>query len=134
MYLLDSCTISDFMKGDLNTMKKMKTTSPSLIYTSSITHMEIYYGLLRRFQKSHRYFNFLDLFLSEITVLPLDSNSAIQSAKIKTELEKIGLPIGAYDLLIAGIAVSENLTIVTSNEKEFSRVANLPLENWRNIP
>ena len=44
-----------------------------------------------------------------------------------------GVPIGAYDILIASIAVSENLVLVTSNEKEFLRVDNLIIENWRNM-
>lgn len=131
MYLLDSCTISDFMKGDKNTSRKLKTISPSVIYTSTITQMEIKYGLLKKFDYSHRYFKILEEFLSAVTILPFDKNSANHSAEIKKKLERRGLLIGSYDILIAGIAKSENLILVTANEKEFKRIDGLVIENWR---
>ena len=49
---------------------------------------------------------------------------------IRAELENIGTPIGPYDTLIAGIALSSNATLVTHNTKEFSRVEGLSLEDW----
>ena len=133
MYLLDSCTISDFMKGEVHTTKKLKSLNPSIIYTSTITQMEITYGLLRKFDPSNKYFVILKEFLSAITILSFDENSANQGAIIRKTLEAKGGPIGAYDILIASIAVSENLVLVTSNEKEFLRVDNLIIENWRNM-
>ena len=131
MYLLDSCTISDFMKGDENTGTKLKSISPALIYTSTITQMEIMYGLLRKFEPSHKYFKFFDEFITAINILPFDDKAAINSAHIKKNLEMQGRPIGAYDILIAGIAVSEDLTLVTSNIREFTRINTLQIENWR---
>ena len=131
MYLLDSCTISDFMKGEINTTKKLKSLTPSIIYISRITQMEITYGLLRKFDLSHKYFEFLKEFFSAITILSFNENAANQAAIIRKTLEAKGTPIGAYDILIAAIAISENLTLVTSNEKEFLRVDNLIIENWR---
>ena len=132
MYLLDSCTISDFMKGEVNTMSKLKSLSPAKIYTSTITQMEITYGLIRRFEPSHRYFAFFKEFISAITILSFDENAAEHSAIIRKTLEAKGTPIGSYDILIAGIARAENLILATSNEKEFARVDNLTIENWRN--
>lgn len=132
MYLLDSCTISDFMKGEPNTAKKIKSLSPSTIYTSTITQMEITYGLLKKFDYSHKYFNFFEEFIAAITVLSFDEDAAKNSADIRKNLEKLGKPIGSYDILIAGIAKANDLILVTSNEKEFLRVEQLILENWRN--
>ena len=132
MYLLDSCTISDFMKGEINTTNKLKSLSPSIIYTSTITQMEITYGLLRKFDSSHRYFGILKEFLSAITIISFNEEAANQAAIIKKNLEAKGTPIGAYDILIASIALSTDLTLVTSNEKEFLRVDDLIIENWRN--
>ena len=131
MYLLDSCTISDFMKGEPNTVQKLKSLSPSIIYTSTITQMEITYGLLKKFDHSHQYFTLFGDLMAAITILSFDEEAAISSARIRKNLEKIGKPIGAYDILIAGIAKAENLILVTSNEKEFSRIEQLNLENWR---
>lgn len=131
MYLLDSCTISDFMKGHTNTMKKIKNTSPSLIYTMTITQTEIMFGLLRKFDNSHYYYKMFEDFLLAITVLPFDAKAAIQSAVIKKNLESRGNIIGAYDILIAGIAKAASLTLITSDIKEFERIDDLKLANWR---
>lgn len=131
MYLLDSCAISDFMKGERNTMTKVKSFSPAIIYTSTVTQMEIIHGLIRKFDYSHKYFKIFEDFLSVITILPFDEKAANSSAYIKKSLEAKGTPIGSYDILIAGIAMSNKLTLVTSNAKEFSRVDELIIEDWR---
>jgi tRNA(fMet)-specific endonuclease VapC len=132
MYLLDSCTMSDFMKGDNSTLNKIQSTSPSLIYTSTITQTEITYGLLRKFEKSHRYYKILEDFLSVITIVSFDQKSATEAAIIRKDLERAGQSIGAYDILIAGIAKTQGLVLVTSNLKEFQRISDLEIENWRN--
>lgn len=49
---------------------------------------------------------------------------------IRSQLEVLGTPIGAYDLQIAAIALTNNLTLVTHNTKEFKRVNNLLTEDW----
>ena len=49
---------------------------------------------------------------------------------IRAGLERIGQPIGANDLLIAAHARALDLTLVTDNEREFSRIENLRVENW----
>ncbi len=132
MYLLDSCTISDFMKGEISTTKKLKSLSPSIICTSTVTQMEITYGLLRKFDLSHRYYDILKELFSAITIHPFNEDAANKAAIIKKNLEAKGTPIGAYDILIASIAISKDLILVTSNEREFLRVDNLTIENWRN--
>jgi hypothetical protein len=52
------------------------------------------------------------------------------AGRVRAALEKIGTPIGAYDLLIAGQALRRGLTVVTANTSEFSRVAKLSWEDW----
>ncbi|BAU07768.1 hypothetical protein FIS3754_37030 [Fischerella sp. NIES-3754] len=44
-YLLDTCVVSDFVKGENNTLKRLKSSSPHEIFISSITVMEVKYGL-----------------------------------------------------------------------------------------
>ncbi len=60
----------------------------------------------------------------------MDRSAAMDAAVIRAELEKKGLPIGPYDLLIAGLARSQSMTLVTNNTKEFERIDGLRLENW----
>ena len=49
---------------------------------------------------------------------------------IRSELEQQGTPIGPYDLMIASIAKTHNLVLVTHNVREFSRVGGLQVEDW----
>ena len=63
-------------------------------------------------------------------VLPFDLAAAEQAATVRAQLEAQGTPIGPVDALIAGIALSRNLTVVTRNTREFGRVAGLNVENW----
>ena len=58
------------------------------------------------------------------------SSDSVTYAKIRTELQKAGTPIGPMDLLIASQAISKDLILVSNNTREFQRVQNLKLENW----
>lgn len=70
-------------------------------------------------------------FIAPFKVLDFDLASAEAYAEIRADLEKVGTPIGANDPFIAAIALANNLTLVTSNLTEFSRVPNLQILNWR---
>ena len=50
--------------------------------------------------------------------------------QVRTHLERAGTPIGPNDLMIASIALTHNLTLVTHNTREFSRVPDLRIEDW----
>ncbi|MFB2838582.1 PIN domain-containing protein [Floridanema evergladense] len=67
-----------------------------------------------------------------MTILPLTPPVEQYYAEIRTELEQLGTPIGGNDLLIAAHALTLNLTVITANIREFSRVPNLKVENWLN--
>jgi len=54
----------------------------------------------------------------------------LESAAVRATLEREGMPIGPYDLLIAGLARSRDMTLVSNNTAEFERVEGLKLENW----
>jgi len=73
---------------------------------------------------------FLDSALALYTVLPLDTTSAAIAGKLRAALEQSGNVIGPCDLLIAGVALANNLTPVTRNTGEFERVPGLRMENW----
>ena len=67
---------------------------------------------------------------ARLKVLPFDEAAAGHSANIRARLERQGLPIGGYDLLIAGHARSLGLVLVTGNLREFNRVEGLRAEDW----
>jgi tRNA(fMet)-specific endonuclease VapC len=68
--------------------------------------------------------------LDEIGVIALDVPADAEYGNIRSELEAAGQPIGSNDLLIAAHACSLNLTLVTANVREFSRIPGLEVENW----
>ena len=49
---------------------------------------------------------------------------------IRAHLKKIGTPIGAYDIQLAGQALSKSLTFITHNADEFGRVPGLAIADW----
>jgi tRNA(fMet)-specific endonuclease VapC len=69
--------------------------------------------------------------LKTVNQAPFDSAAAAEAAKIRASLEAMGQPIGPYDTLLAGHAMSLQLVLVTNNTREFSRVVGLALENWQ---
>ncbi|MDJ0735489.1 MAG: type II toxin-antitoxin system VapC family toxin [Nostocaceae cyanobacterium] len=130
-YLLDTCVVSDFVKGEENTLKRLKSSLPSKIFISSITPMEVKYGLAVNPQRAIKIQGLIKTFLNSITILPFTSEAPEQAAQIRSSLKTAGTPVGAYDVLIAVAAITNNFILVTSNVREFQRVPNLQIENWR---
>ena len=130
-YLLDTCTLSDYLKGDVNTMQRLKQEKPYKIFVSSITRFEIEYGLKLKPSLTKKIAPQLEAIYQKIKTIDFSIAEANIAAKIRSELKQAGNPIGYYDLLIAATAMSNNLTVVTSNVKEFSRIKDLSVENWR---
>lgn len=131
MYLLDTCTVSDFVKGQPKVLERVKATPPNLIAVSALTRMEVDYGLALNVERARKLAPLLDAFFSAIVTLPFDAADARAAAAIRAALKTQGQPIGAYDVLIAGTALARGLVVVTSNVGEFKRVGGLQLEDWR---
>jgi tRNA(fMet)-specific endonuclease VapC len=130
-YLLDTCTVSDFVKGQPNVLARMKAMPPNLIVVSAITRMEVEYGLALNAERARKLAPVLETFFSVITTLPFDEADAQAAAAIRAALKTKGQPIGAYDVLIAGTGLARGLVVVTSNLAEFQRVGGLQVEDWR---
>jgi tRNA(fMet)-specific endonuclease VapC len=130
-YLLDTCVISDFVKGDTETLHRIKHTAPNLLSISTITSMEIEFGLQLNPARAKIIAPVMSAILANIHILSYSEADAHAAAAIRANLQKRGTPIGAYDVLLAGCAVSRGLILVSSNTKEFQRISGLQLENWR---
>ncbi len=130
-YLLDTFTVSDFVKGQPNVLARVKATLPTLLAVSALTRMEVDYGLALNAARAVKLAPMLDAFFSAIATLSFDAADAKAAAAIRAALKKKGQPIGAYDALIAGTALARGLVVVTSNAAEFKRVSGLQVENWR---
>ena len=99
------------------------------IGVSSITVSEMTYGVEKSRNAEQNRIALLQ-FLSPLEISPYDASAANHYGEIRSLLEKAGQPIGALDTLIAAHARSLDATLVTNNEKEFSRVPGLKTENW----
>jgi tRNA(fMet)-specific endonuclease VapC len=97
---------------------------------SSITHAELQYGIEKSKNKNTNQ-NALDEFLLPLTILPFHGKKVVTCyGEIRASLESKGKTIGPLDMLIAAHALSLDLTIISNNIKEFSRIPNLKYENW----
>ena len=101
-----------------------------IVYVPSLVTFELWYGV----ENSARIaFNTerLEAFLSgRVRVLPFDDGDGRAAGAIRANLEASGRIIGPYDLLIAGQALARQLTLVTANVSEFSRVKGLSWQDW----
>jgi len=93
--------------------------------------MEIAYGLRLNPALSRRVKPLMEGFLNAVHILPYDRTAASMTADIRAVLKRQGRPVGAYDALIAGTALAHELIVVTSNRREFERIAGLRTEDWR---
>ena len=130
-FLLDTCTVSDFVKGQPAVLARIKATPPNLVAVSALTRMEVDYGLALNADRARTLAPLLDTFFATVTTLPFDVADAKAAAAIRAALKTRGQPIGAYDALIAGTGLARGLVVVTSNVGEFKRVGGLQVEDWR---
>jgi tRNA(fMet)-specific endonuclease VapC len=130
-YLLDTCVISDFIKGEPGTKARIKQAFPADLAVSAITVMELYYGLALNPQRASKVEPMIASLLASVITLPFGSVEAERAAHVRAVLKAQGQPIGAYDLLIAATALQHNLLMITTNQREFDRVPGLTTENWR---
>lgn len=130
-YLLDTCVMSDFVKGQPNVLTRLKYEQPDTLAISSVTAMEISYGLKANPARAKKIQPIMNVLLEMIHVLPYEQEDANAAATIRAYLKTYGMPIGPYDVMIGGVALNRNLIMVTSNTKEFKCITGLELEDWR---
>ena len=129
MYVLDTNTLIYFFKGMGNVNQRLLSVSPKDIGIPAVVVYELEYGIAKSTSPKKRQKQLEEL-ISLVNVLPFNELEAKNSADIRAKLEKQGTPIGPYDTLIAGTALTVNGILVTNNIKEFERVKHLKLENW----
>ena len=130
VYLLDTSTWILFLKGaNINLLQKMEAVAPEEVATCSVVKAELWYGALKYGNPERRRTTVSEL-LEPYRSLPFDENSIDAYAAIRHDLDQRGLNIGPNDLMIAAIARAHSLTLVSTNTREFSRVADLQVEDW----
>jgi tRNA(fMet)-specific endonuclease VapC len=132
-YLLDTNVVIALLGNRpplVRTRFRQTVASGEAIALSSIVLFELWYGVARS-QRRQENEERLRVFLSaDIGVLPFDIEDAEISGDIRGALQRVGTPIGPYDLLIAGQAVRTGSTLITANAREFARVPGLDWQDW----
>jgi len=130
LYLLDTNILSDLIKRPTGTVarKIASLDSDEMCCSSVIVACELRYGAFKK--NAPALTVKVNQLLDTIALLPLDLEVQYKYAELRTALEKSGTAIGSNDLLIAAHALTLNLIVVTANEREFSRVPELIVENW----
>ena len=129
-YLLDTnICIYLIKKHPPEVLARFQQIQLNQLHIPTITVFELYYGIEKN-NSQQRNLAALEKFLAPLTVVDFSFDAAKHAAKIRNTLEKQGTPIGAYDIQIAAIALSLDMTLLTNNIREFERVDGLKLENW----
>ncbi len=130
MFLLDTNICIYLMKNAYPSMtERILSVDPSEFYVSAITVFELEYGASKS-NWGDRTKDNMRSFLSPFSILPFDVSDAIVAGQLRSYLAQAGTPIGPYDLQISAQALTRDLTVITHNLSEFSRVPNLKTEDW----
>jgi tRNA(fMet)-specific endonuclease VapC len=127
-FLLDTCAVSDYLRGVEPVVQRIQKVRPSDVAISAVTVMELRYGATRR--QSPKLTASVEAFLSGISILTFDAEAAERAGVLRAKMETKGLSIALADCQIAGTALAYELTLVT-HDKDLMRVPDLKVVDWR---
>ncbi len=127
-FLLDTNAVIGLLGGNAGVLAGVRRHAPQDFGIPAVAAHEMFYGAYRSARQTQ---NLALLDGLRLAVLEFDKEDARQAGEIRALLAAAGIPIGPYDVLIAGQAVARGLVLVTHNVGEFSRVAGLQVEDWQ---
>ncbi len=129
--LIDTDILSYFLNGDISVSEKVQEylTYHNTLSFSEITYFEVLAGLEYK-QATKKIIQF-ELFSANCQILNLSTKSIKISSNIYGELRRGGLHIGTPDLLIAGIAIENEMELITNNVKHYQIIKELKINNWK---
>ncbi|HNJ65078.1 MAG TPA: type II toxin-antitoxin system VapC family toxin [Turneriella sp.] len=129
-YLLDTNVCIQVLRGSLPQIKsRIAAIRHDQIGIPAIVRFELVYGAWRSSNPEQKV-ALVQNFTSAFASVPVTNDVADSCGKIRAMLEKLGKPIGPYDLLIAATALANGLVLVTHNTREFMRIPGIQLEDW----
>jgi tRNA(fMet)-specific endonuclease VapC len=129
LYLLDTNILIAALKGRPEVQQRLESVPLSSMRLSAIVLGELEFGA-EKSEHGERNRARLATLVQRLPLVGIDSDTTRHYAQIRTRLERQGTPIGANDTWIAAQALAIDATLVTDNEREFSRVPGLTVENW----
>ena len=129
-YLLDSNVCIRYLNGQSEKVhQRLSRRRTEEIVLCSVVKAELIYGALKS-RNPLKNLQKLAFFTAPFLSLPFDDKAAETYGRIRSELERTGTPIGPNDLMIAAIAVANDIILVTHNTSEFSKISSLRIEDW----
>jgi tRNA(fMet)-specific endonuclease VapC len=132
-HLLDTNSFIDHLRRGPNSKvtAKLVAAAPGSVYLCSVVLAELLYGAMHS-SVAHQASNLalIAALRQQFVSLPFDDRAAEEYGKIRAHLAATGSLIGPNDMMIAAIALANQMTLVTQNTSEFSRVPGLTLEQW----
>ena len=136
-YLLDTNACVALINGNPPSVRakfRKATDLGGQVFVSSIALFELWYGVAKSSRRDFNKKRLETFFAGPIHPLSFEDQDAEIAGVIRAGLESIGKPIGAYDLLIAGQAIRNKLTLITANLSEFARIKELAWADWGKVP
>jgi tRNA(fMet)-specific endonuclease VapC len=130
-YLLDTDTLIYWLKGNNSIEQKALAIGLKYLSYSIISHAELCFGAYNSQQKDKN-LKAIQVVNQKLALINLNTESAELFGMVKADLKQQGTIILDADIMIAAIALSNKLTLVTNNEKHFIRIPDLIIENWVN--
>ncbi len=129
-FLLDTNTCIEYLRNrNTGVVATLKAKRPADLALSTVVVAEFCFGA-HKSQAKEKNLQLVASLTQFLQILSFDLHAAQCYGTIRADLERSGTPIGPNDLMIASTALANQLTLVTHNTKEFSRVAGLQLEDW----
>ena len=129
-YMLDTDMCSYIIKERPESVRqRFQKLAMEQLCVSVVTYAELIYGVERSSSKRVNR-PIIEDFVRHLDVMDWDTGAADQYGMIRTELEVAGNPIGAMDMMIAAHAKSIKAVLVTNNQKHFTKIKGLKIDNW----
>jgi tRNA(fMet)-specific endonuclease VapC len=129
--LVDTDILSFYFKGDPSVVHSFSEYLKKFdfINISIITYYEILGGL--QYKKAYSQIRDFEEFVANNNIIHLSEESARISSRVYAELRQKGVTIGTSDILISGIVLENELTLITNNQKHYEPISGLKVENWK---
>ena len=129
-YILDTNACIQYLNGTSAYLRrKLESNLPEEIFLCSVVRAELFYGAIKSANVAKNVLklrHFTDRFIS----FPFDDGCAEIYWEIRAQLETEGKVIGPYDLMIAATALTNKMTLISHNTREFGRIKDLQIEDW----
>jgi len=132
-YLLDTNSCIALNKGEPPAVRARfdkAVHAGARVWVSAVVLYELWYGVAKSARPKENAEDLATFLAGPVRVLGFEEEDAREAGGVRASLERMGKPIGAYDMLIAGQALSRKLTLVTANAREFGRIKGLVWEDW----